>query len=99
MARIKWTQEEESVMIDIITKNSHNLNDAFYKASEIINRTPKAISERWYKKVSKETNYCFLTVGSKTAVSNRKNVTSAVVEKTTTSKWKRILKILFEKNI
>lgn len=97
MARVKWTPEEELIMINFIKENPHNLNDAFYKASEIINRTPKAISERWYKKVSKETNPCFVTIGSKTTISNKKNLTSGIVEKTTESKWKRIIKILFEK--
>ena len=53
--RKRWTIEEDQYLIDHLKNYSHNLQKGFLIASQHLDRTPEAISYRWYTKLSKQT--------------------------------------------
>lgn len=95
----KWTNDEEQVVISKVRNNPINLKKAFKEASIELDRTPDAISMKWYKGGLREKSAkVFITCGSKTVNVNRKIVSDKTSDNTrelTKSKWRRIISILF----
>lgn len=93
----RWTAEEDRVLTDQVTRNAHNLAEAFRKAARLTDRSYDACKQRWYYVLCKETTVCYATIGYKTRNVNRKVVsqkTSDNTEKTTVSWWKKFLSLL-----
>lgn len=91
----RWTEDEEKVILAQVKANPQNLTRAFKLAAIKLGRTESSCSKHWYEALSKkDTNTCFLLLSKSRYKKNRKN--SNTVEKTKVSKWKRILRILFE---
>lgn len=96
--RLKWSQNEDEVLLRHVKNNPQNLQSAFALASEELGRSTLACTQRWYKVVSRKEdkgNTCFLTVSKNKVGRNRKNCTDDIPEPKL-SKWRRILNILFE---
>lgn len=45
----RWTQEEDTVLIQAISSGSYNLSKCFLSVAAQVHRTPKAVEFRWYK--------------------------------------------------
>jgi hypothetical protein len=92
----RWTADEERVIADQVSRHANNLTLAFNEAARLLERTPGAVTRRWYNKCCKE-SICFATIGYKKKNINRKvisNNTSDNTEVTTISWWRRISKLL-----
>lgn len=99
MKRTKWTPEEDAVLLKNIKQYPQNLKEAFKKTSEEINRTVNACNFRWYAVLSRnpdKSNTCFILT-SPTKISRNKKICKDMSSKSTMSKWKKILNILFSK--
>ena len=88
--RKRWTIEEDQYLIDHLKNYSHNLQKGFSIASEHLDRTPEAISYRWYTKLSKQTPI-FMVASSKKATINRKNSETAI--RSNNSIWNKIKRL------
>lgn len=44
---VKWTDEENKILVQAIAANPHNISDAIKEASKNLNRTYKACSQQW----------------------------------------------------
>ena len=88
--RKRWTIEEEQYLIDHLKNYSHNLQKGFLIASQHLNRTPEAISCRWYTKLSKQTPI-FMVASSKKAIINRKNSENTI--RSNNSIWNKIKRL------
>lgn len=100
MEKVKWSSNEEKVVITKVGANPYNLQKAFREASTEINRTPSSISYKWYRGGLREKyDKLFIIYGKQgTLNSNRKNILSSNSNntiRTEKSKWIRILNILF----
>lgn len=71
MAKSRWTEEENNILIQAVQANPHNLQEAFRQAETQLNRTKEAIAYRWYYKLKRE-SICFVTVSSKKKLKNGK---------------------------
>lgn len=95
----KWTDEENNILVQAITANPHNIQEACrYAATKLESRTPKACILHWYKVIAPANNptklgVSFLAVGPKTIYKNRKNSTSKVKPEKYIL-WKKIIKLL-----
>lgn len=102
MARTKWTEEEDKIVLEFISKHPENIREACELASKkLTNKTDKAISVRYYRTLkNRPTNKSFFLISKKRATLNQKNVAKGnKAEKSQSvfkSKWKRILAILAE---
>lgn len=72
----KWTKEEDNILVQAIKANPHNKSKAFKQASEQLNRTSNACSQRWYLVLSNPENKkyvgtCFTMLGEASALCNR----------------------------
>ena len=100
MARqIKWTEEEDSRLIAIISENAGNISQAFRLfAEEYPHRSFSAAQFRWYGVLRHRNgiNVCMLTIDRK-----HKHVNSKIVSsQTNTNKlkrgvWDRVLDLIF----
>ena len=43
--RVKWTDEENKILVQAITANPHNISEAIREASKNLNRTYKACKQ------------------------------------------------------
>lgn len=74
---VKWTDEENKILVQAIAANPHNLSEAIRKASKNLNRTTKACKQHWYAALSPKNNptkvgISFVSVGSNSIYKNRK---------------------------
>lgn len=101
--RIKWTAEEEDILIDEIGKNPTNLKACFLAAAELLPiRSYWACANHWYAKMAgREDVVGKLTVGRYTTVRNKTRL-NAEQHQTHVSLhgrniWQRLIKLLFGK--
>lgn len=74
-APLKWTDEEDQILIENIGRNPLNLRMCFITVSTLIRRTPSACASRWYGTLSKSNrkeHTAIITMGRHVAVRNRK---------------------------
>lgn len=95
---LRWTTGEEDIVLEEIGKNPTNLSSCFFMASEIIGRSPAAISNHYYTKMVNDPDVvALLTIGRTSFVKNRKRLKPD--EKPVTifkSIWNTIIKLLFK---
>lgn len=100
MARgVKWTDEENKILVQAIAANPHNLSEAIREASKELNRTYKACKQHWYLALSPKNNptkvgVSFISIGSESTYKNRKNSGNALSELEKSTLWSRIKKFL-----
>lgn len=96
----KWTDEENNILVQAITANPHNIQEACrYAATKLESRTPKACILHWYKVTAPANNptklgVSFLAVGPKTIYKNRKNSESSIVQPEKNTLWTKIKKFI-----
>ena len=96
MKKNKWSQSDDNILIECVQENPQNLLKVFNAASEQLNRTKAAVRLRWYN-VLKNNNKAFMLISNNTSCYNIKTATNAAKDiPVKASKWKRIIKILFE---
>ena len=96
---VKWTDEENKILVQAIAANPHNLSEAIREASKNLNRTTKACEQHWYSALSPKNNptkvgISFISVGSESTYKNRKNSGNALSEPEKNTLWSRIKKFL-----
>lgn len=74
--KVKWTEEEDKILVQAIEANPHNRTQAFRKTAEKVNHSVKACSKRWYLVLSnpeskKYVGCMFASIGKHTNYSNR----------------------------
>lgn len=81
-SRIGMQKETLEIIKECVGENPNNLTAAFKRAAERTGLKEATISQAWYSKKGKKSRdslgICFCTVGSKSAIQNRKNCVSAV---------------------
>jgi len=88
----KWTNEEDEVIYNTIKDHPQNLKANFMALSDRLNRTPGAIMNHWYTKVSRDSRYCaFILISGQHRTINRKNGDG---EPCTPSLFRRVLHLL-----
>lgn len=88
----KWTAEEDERILQQVRAFPQNLTKCFLIVSEVLDRTPGAVANRWYTVVSKKPNAtCFFTASPKHISKNRKNGEGVA---STMSIWKKLLRII-----
>lgn len=98
---IKWTPEEEEIILDEIGKSPTNLKVAFIAAAERLPiRSYYACQSYWYTRMANRSDIVGrVTVGKHATVRNKTRLTEENMEsfKTTHTEsiWKRIVKLLF----
>ena len=96
MKKNKWSQSDDNILIECVQENPQNLLKAFNVASEKLNRTKASVRLRWYN-VLKNNNKAFMLISNNTSCYNIKTATNVAKDiPVKESKWKRIIKILFE---
>lgn len=65
-----YSKEEDTVILECISKNAGNLSKGYKEAAELLGRTPKAIEFHFNKKL-RTSSVAFMTIGV-----NRKNFNS-----------------------
>lgn len=77
MARRRWTQEEEGILVQAVQANPHNLSDCFRLVASRLNRTEKAVTLHWYTSLNVSSNprvgTLFMTISNDSLYINRKN--------------------------
>lgn len=96
---VKWTDEENKILVQAIAANPHNLSEAIREASKNLNRTYKACKQHWYMALSPKNNptkvgISFVSVGSNSVYKNRKNSGTAILKPEKSTLWSRIKKFL-----
>ena len=70
----RWSNEEDQLLVRTCRSFPQNLHKCFLIVSEQVDRTPLAVANHWYTKVSKDpANMCFFTASPKHVSKNRKN--------------------------
>ena len=83
---------EDDVVMRYVKANPVNLKKCFMLIAEQIDRTPSAVANHWYTKVSKDPkNIAFFTASARHISKNRKN---GAGEESTETIWKKFLRIL-----
>ena len=106
MTRKRYTKEEDDRIMEVIQENPENLQKAFRILSEELNRSIRALTNRWYMVLNNHESpkyrgtTCFMTISKRKKFVNRKtfNTPSEKVKKNSTSIWTKILKLLRMKN-
>ena len=96
---VKWTDEENKILVQAIAANPHNISEAIKEASKNLNRTYKACKQHWYLALSPKNNptkvgISFVSVGSNSVYKNRKNSGTAILKPEKSTLWSRIKKFL-----
>ena len=96
-----WTEEEKRAVIKAVKKHPNNLSYAFIMASQVINRTPQAISTRWYQgnkgsalPLRRERRNIFNLRSSLSNSSNLKVLRTEYIKDDTDSVWTKIRNFL-----
>lgn len=98
---IKWTAEEEDIIIDEIGKNPTNLKACFMAAAELLPiRSYYACANHWYSKMAGRNDVVGkLTVGRYTTVRNKTRLKADQYQTHTESYgrniWQKLIKLLF----
>lgn len=89
----RWTPEEDQTLLKQIEAFPHNLTKCFAIVSEIVGRTPGAVSSHWYTQLSRDPNIepLFATMSKQHCSKNRKN---GVGVPSTPSIWRKILNLI-----
>lgn len=88
----RWTDAENKRLLRQVRAFPQNLHRCFIIVAEETGRTEKAVAAHWYSKLSKQSNaLCFFTASPKHVSKNRKN---GIGQESTSSVWKRFIKIL-----
>lgn len=96
MKKNKWSQSDDNILIEYVQENPQNLLKAFNAAATQLNRSNNAVRLRWYN-VLKNNNKAFMLISNNTSCYNIKTATNVAKDiPVKASKWKRIIKILFE---
>lgn len=91
---VKYDVNTDKEIVDYIIKNPGNIQKACRELSIKLNRTPGAISYRWYFLSKKnKLNKSFILIGKNKHSNNRKNTEDTIKHKI--SLWKK-LKNLFK---
>lgn len=74
--RIKWTAEEDKILVQTVKANPHNKAQAFREAAEKVNHSEKVCSNRWYQILSnpehkKYVGCMFTMIGISSKLDNR----------------------------
>lgn len=73
--KIRYTEEEDNIIIQCVSESPNNLERAFRKASTLLNnRSVSSISVRWYLRIRTKpsTKVVFMTLGKDKVNINRK---------------------------
>lgn len=73
--KIRYTEEEDNIIIQCVSESPNNLERAFRKASTLLNnRTVTSVSMRWYNRLRNRpsTKVVFMTLGKGKVNINRK---------------------------
>lgn len=101
--RIKWTAEEDEILVQAIKANPHNRQEAFKQAvAKLETRDVKSCANRWYGILSNPKNKAyvgcvFTMIGVSSRLDNRtSNVENAHITpiKSTKTIWSKIKKLL-----
>lgn len=88
----RWTEEEDERLLQQVRTFPQNLTKCFFIVSEVLDRSPSAVSARWYTVLSKRPDVmCFFTASSKHVCKNRKN---GMGVESTRSIWRRLIAII-----
>ena len=85
----KYTKEEDKTIKLYILNNPGNISKACRELGEKLDRTPGAIAQRWYYKLSKDRSKFFMLYGRRNHTKNRKNVNKAESHKI--SMWEKFM--------
>lgn len=89
----RWESWEEKLIKKEIKKHPNNLRECFKICALKLNRTPKAVSDRWYYTISKKNSSCFMVLSSTAGVKNRKNSKYNYKITITKNIWNSIVKL------
>ena len=99
----RWTEEDKNILLEEISNDPSNLQNAFRRTAERTDRTRAAVATYWYqvlapKNRNNRSNTAFMSYSASTMNSNRKisRVDTQQPVAVRRSKWRRILDILFE---
>lgn len=88
----KWTEEEDSILLQQVKRQPQNLRRSFLAVSERTGRSQQAVSNRWYTVVSKKPDsVCFFTASPKHVSRNRKN---GVGVESNRNIWQRLMSVI-----
>lgn len=98
---IRWTAEEEEILVQAVKANPQNLSQAFRNASEQLPfRTYASVALRWYRRLNnpESPHYigtCFVLLSSnKKSINSKVDNTQTKTTKNKISIWKKIKKLL-----
>ena len=103
MKRRRWTQEEDSLLVEAIRESSFNLREIFEDIANKLNRSEKAVKMRWYYVLNnpehpKYAGTCFTLISRARELRNGKTITKHTVrrtpEKIKSKIWIKIKKLL-----
>ena len=100
--RVRWTKEEDKILVQAIKANPHNKAKAFKQVAKKVNHNEKSCSKRWYSYLSnpESKHYvgCLFTmVGHHAHYNNRTNYTKRSIISPTKQKptiWTKIKQFL-----
>lgn len=74
--RIKWTKEEDEILVQAVKANPHNKTAAFKEAAEKVGHNANSCSTRWYRVLSnpehkKYVGCMFTMIGVQSKLDNR----------------------------
>lgn len=88
----KWEESENQLLIRTCRSFPQNLHKCFVIVSEQLGRTPQAVSNHWYTKVSKQPEaLCFFTASPKHVSRNRKN---GMGVESNNNIWRRLMAVI-----
>lgn len=88
----KYTRQEDNIILSRVSENPNRLLTAFDIAAQQLSRTPSGVCQRWYSTLrDRENTNCFLTVGKRSSVKNKKNCNSTVVHRP--SIWRKLINL------
>ena len=96
----KWTDEEDKILVQVITANPHDIKEACkYAATKLKGRTSNACYRHWYQVIAPANNttklgVSFLAVGPKTIYKNRKNSGNSTAQPEKNTLWTKIKKLI-----
>ena len=95
----RWTDEENNILVQAITANPHNIQEACKYAATKLDRTSKACELHWYQVIAPankptKLGVSFLAVGPKTIYKNRKNSGTSIAQPEKNTLWTKIKKFI-----
>lgn len=88
----RWSSSEEKILLNQIRVFPQNLARCFSIVAEETGRTPLAVANHWYTKVSKNPEaLCFFTASPRHIAKNRKNGMGIT---TTENLWRKFMRII-----